>query len=200
MSAPSIAPAPRPFPERPAAPPGPSTVSSAVTAALHDLLGVELTATVRPTGDLVPVDWPAAAVPAASAGRRRQPDGASTARATGDGLTLEVTGAGRLACDVAAVRPRPLGDWERLLAEHAALAREAMGLAGERHDTAACRTDAVLRCLRALRLPTSVPLVIAPPRRPGWLVYVSGTLRVATLVVRRRSELPPVTLAFLTDG
>ncbi|MFD2762715.1 hypothetical protein [Micromonospora eburnea] len=199
MSAPSTGPALQPFPGHPATVAGPNAVSSALAAALYELLGVDLTVTVLPAGDLVPPDRPAARVAAGYAGRRRQLGGASTVRAAGDGMTLAVTGAGRLACDVAAVRPRPLADWERSLAEHAALAREAMGLAGERHDTAACRTAGVLRCLRALRLPASVPLVIAPPRRPGWLVYVSGTLRVATLACRRPA-LPPVTLAILTDG
>jgi hypothetical protein len=44
-----------------------------------------------------------------------------------------------------------------------------------------------------------VPLTLAPLSRPGWLVYLSGTLRVATLVVPCPGE-RPVVLAVLTDG
>ncbi|MEU5945768.1 hypothetical protein ABZ793_09415 [Micromonospora sp. NPDC047465] len=176
-----------------------AALSTCVETALRDLLGVELAVAVRPVADPAAGVAPTAASAFVSTGGPLRRGATTTVTATADGVSLEVTGAGRLVCDVAAVRTSSPAEWDRSLAEHAALAREAAELAGESHDQAACRTGAVLRCLRRLHLPTYVPLTLAPASRSGWLVYVSGTLRVATHVVPGPRE-QPVVLAVLTNG
>ncbi|HEX2315708.1 MAG TPA: type I polyketide synthase [Thermomonospora sp.] len=118
----------------------------------------------------------------------------------GAGLTVCAAGPGTVACDVEAVTTRSEDDWAGLLGAHRPLAALVAEETGEDPGVAATRVWAAVECLRKAGLPVESPLTLAPRRRPGWTVLVSGDLRVATLATALRDVEQPVVFAILTEG
>ncbi|HEX6472690.1 MAG TPA: type I polyketide synthase [Streptosporangiaceae bacterium] len=155
------------------------------------------------------------AVTAVAAGRalgrpvevRYRPDGRpevdgdrAISAAHGGGVTLCVAAAGTVGCDVEPVAERPAETWEGLLGAHGALAGLLQAELGESRDTAGTRVWTAMECLQKAGLPVSSPLTLTPARRDGWAVFVSGPLRIATLVTGLRDAPAPVAFAVLVDG
>ena len=115
-------------------------------------------------------------------------------------MTLCVVAPGAVGCDVEPVVQRPPAAWAGLLGPQASLARLVSEDLGEDADTAGTRVWAVIECLHKVGLPPHTPLTCASGAQGGWLVFASGTLRIATLVTTLRDTPDPVVFAVLTDG
>ncbi|WP_103502616.1 MULTISPECIES: type I polyketide synthase [unclassified Streptomyces] len=131
-------------------------------------------------------------------GRPETGDDRSLSSSHTDGLTLSATAAWPVACDVEAVVQRSTEDVAGLLGSHAALAELAARESGDDPGTAATRVWSALECLRKHGLDSAVPLTAGPAvEAPGWLLFDSGELRVATFATRLRDRPDPAVFAFL---
>jgi enediyne polyketide synthase len=134
-------------------------------------------------------------------GRPEVPGDRAVSASHGSGMTMCVAAAGIVACDLEPVVARPVADWRDLLGPHAELARLVDERSGESVDVAATRVWLAVECLRKAGLPGHAPLTEATPAGPpGWQVFTSGTVRVATFVTALRDVPDPVGFAVLTDG
>ncbi len=181
--------------------------------ALADLLGVRMAVVVEPDGgdrDRQHRSWTAAAA-ARALGRRTEvryrPDGRPEvdgdqviSASHGAGVTLCVVARGTVGCDVEPVVQRSEAAWAGLLGPHVSMARLITDDLGEDVDTASTRVWAVLECLHKVGLPPHTPLTYTSGEHGGWLIFASGTLRIATLVTTLRDTPDPVVFAVLTDG
>jgi enediyne polyketide synthase len=127
-------------------------------------------------------------------------DGASISASHGAGLSLVVTGSGRLGCDLEAVEQRTEEDWAGLLGEGLTGVRDlVMAEAGENLDVAGTRVWCALESLRKVGLTTRAVTVdrVDPD---GWVVLAAGDVRIATWVTTINDLSTPVALAVLTGG
>ncbi|MEV6926543.1 type I polyketide synthase [Dactylosporangium sp. NPDC051485] len=132
---------------------------------------------------------------------RPELDGGPTLSASHDvGVTLCVVGEGPLGCDVKQVDERTAQQWQDLLGVHANVARLTAAATGESDDTAATRVWGAIECLQKAGRSTRDPLILRPETRPGWALFSSGTLRVATFVTQLRGVDSPVMFAVLSEG
>jgi enediyne polyketide synthase len=130
---------------------------------------------------------------------RPEVDGAGVSTAHSGDLTLAVSGAGAVACDMEAVAAR--ATWLELLgSEGAALGDRIAGESGEDRDTAATRVWAASECLRKVGAAPGAPLALTDRADDGWLTLESGPLAVATYVTRVRGVSEPLALALLGGG
>ncbi|HEX6077489.1 MAG TPA: type I polyketide synthase [Micromonosporaceae bacterium] len=177
---------------------------------VEDLLDARVTVVVEPSGDAGPRAATALAVSRALGrrvevsyrpdGRPEVPGDQTVSASHGAGMTMCVAAAGIVACDVEPVVARPEAEWRDLLGPHAQLARLVDGQLGEGIDTAASRVWLAVECLQKAGLPVPAPLTGAVPERPGWQVFASGAVRIATFVTALRDVPGPVGFAVLTDG
>jgi enediyne polyketide synthase len=167
--------------------------------ALGDLLGARVAVAVEPlpAGAVDPADPTGPA--AARALGHAEPGNRVVARADGGGITLCVAATGLAGCAVEPVTAQPRGGWAQSLGPHEGLLDEVTGAAGEEREAAAARLRAALACLARVGLPPHVPLALTPVPRDAWLVFGSGTVRIATLVTRLRGGAAPLAVAVLTD-
>ncbi|MGH3742311.1 MAG: polyketide synthase dehydratase domain-containing protein, partial [Micromonosporaceae bacterium] len=133
-------------------------------------------------------------------GRPEVAGGMSISAAHGAGVTLCAASPGMVGCDLEPALPRPAAEWDGLLGPHADLATLIAKELGESHDIAATRVWTAVECLQKVGLAAHAPLTLTPTSKDGWLVFASGTLRVATLATRLRDYPDPVAFAILTDG
>jgi enediyne polyketide synthase len=127
-------------------------------------------------------------------------DGASISASHGAGLSLVVTGSGRLGCDVEAVEQRTEQDWAGLLGDGLSAVRDlVMTEAGEDIDVAGTRVWCALESLRKVGLTTRAVTVdrVDPD---GWVVLSAGDVRIATWVTTVNDLSTPVAFAVLTGG
>ncbi|WP_331755343.1 SDR family NAD(P)-dependent oxidoreductase (plasmid) [Streptomyces sp. NBC_00846] len=133
-------------------------------------------------------------------GRPELADDRRISAAHGLGVTLGVSAAQTVACDIEAVCVRSATEWAGLLGEHAELAALVAKETGEAPDTAATRVWGAVECLRKAGLMAGAPLTLAPPTRDNWVVLTVGGLRIATFVTALRDALEPAVFAFLAEG
>ena len=117
----------------------------------------------------------------------------------GAGVTLCVAAAGVVGCDVEPVTERSSAVWDGLLGQNAQLAGLVSSEAGESRDCAATRVWTAIECLVKAGL-MNAPVTLAEARKDGWVVFASGTLRIATLATTLRDAPDQVVFAILTDG
>ncbi|MFC5288139.1 SDR family NAD(P)-dependent oxidoreductase [Actinokineospora guangxiensis] len=137
------------------------------------------------------------------AGVRHRPDGkpevdgAAISASHGAGVTLVVTGGGRIGCDVETVTARTEQDWAGLL--HGAplgvrdlLVAEAVDTA----DVAGTRVWSALECLRKAG-ETSQALTLERVEADGWVLLAAGDTRIATWVTTLNDRAEPAVFAVL---
>ncbi|TDC42917.1 type I polyketide synthase [Micromonospora sp. KC213] len=189
-------------------------LGSYLERAVGDLLGAAVAVAVEPDDPAHPAEGVAARRErtAVAVGRalgravalRYRPDGAPSidgdhrvSAAHGAGLTVAVAATGPVGCDVESVAQRSPEDWGQLLGGHRPLAELITAETGEGADVAATRVWTALECLQKAGLTTGGPLALSEERRDGWLVFASGTLRIATLVTTLRDRPEPIVFAVL---
>lgn len=191
----------------------PTLLGSYLERTLGDLVGAQVAVAVEP-GEAEGTEQRRART-AVAAGRafgepvtvRYRPDGRpevdgdrGISAAHGAGLTLCVAAEGALGCDVEAVTARSAQDWAGLLGAYAPLAALVAAEMGEDADAASTRVWAAVECLQKAGVQTGAPLALAASRREAWVVFDSGSLRIATLVTTLREVSEPVVFAVLTEG
>ena len=119
--------------------------------------------------------------------------------AHGAGLTLCVTGAGPLACDLEPATPRPAGHWPQLLGRHHAVAGRIAEASGEPFDVAATRVWAAIECLRKAGRSADAPLTLGSAGRTGWVLLVSGATRIGVLSTTVHGNDTPLVFAVLAE-
>jgi enediyne polyketide synthase len=128
---------------------------------------------------------------------RPEVDGAVISASHGAGVTLVVTGQGRLGCDVEKVEHRTEQDWTGLLGEELGHVRDLVSAeTGEDADTAATRVWCALECLRKTGTTTRA-LTVDRTDEDGWAVLSTGDARVATWVTTFNDIAEPVAFAVL---
>ena len=128
-------------------------------------------------------------------------DGIGVSASHGAGVTLAVTGPGRVGCDVEAVRDRTVEDWRALLgAEQFALAELIQREFGEGLSVAATRVWGAVECLRKTGRALAGPVTLARPGPAGWVLLHSGQAKIAAFCTRLRDEPDPVVFTILTEG
>ncbi len=136
-----------------------------------------------------------------SNGKPEAADAGSVSAAHAGDLTLAVSGAGPLGCDVEPVAARPEAMWRDLLGpERYDLARLIARETEDDLDTAATRVWTALECLKKAGLGPRAPLVLLSSTQDGWVLLASGPLTLATLVVSIRHAQSPLAIATLTRG
>jgi enediyne polyketide synthase len=109
-------------------------------------------------------------------------DGVAISASHGAGVSLVVTGSGRLGCDVETVAHRSEEDWAGLLGEGLLRVRDlVMAESGENADVAGTRAWAALECLRKAGV-TTRNLTVDRLHPDGWVVLSAGDAKVATWV------------------
>ena len=134
---------------------------------------------------------------------RHRPDGkpeladAAISASHGAGVSLVVTGSGRLGCDIEPVAARSAEDWTGLLGVDLAGVRDLVAAeSGEDVDTASTRVWCALECLRKAGI-TDRTLTVDRAHGDGWLVLSAGDAKVATWVTTLTYGPDPVALAVL---
>jgi enediyne polyketide synthase len=125
-------------------------------------------------------------------------DGAAISASHGAGVSLVVTGSGRLGCDVETVAHRTDDDWAGLLGDGLSRVRDlVVAETGEGADTAGTRVWSALECLRKTGNTTRLLTVdrVAPD---GWVVLSAGDARIATWVTTLNDLTEPVVFAVLS--
>lgn len=133
-------------------------------------------------------------------GRPELRDGRQLSASHTSGLTLAVVAERTVACDMELVRERDESVWQGLLGPFSELARLVATDAGESYHASATRIWAAIECLRKAGLSHQAPLTLLRSDRPGWQLFGSGHLRIATLVATVRDLTEPVVFAILTEG
>ncbi len=133
---------------------------------------------------------------------RYRPDGkpetedATVSASHGEGLTMAIAGAGRLACDVEAAVDRSDDDWAALLGAAQLPARDL--LRGNEEDAVAnTRVWAALECLRKAGATTQA-LTVGKIHDNRWVLLSAGDTTVATWVTRIEGRPDPIVFAVLT--
>lgn len=132
-------------------------------------------------------------------GRPEVIGGAPMSAAHGAGVTLAVTGGGRVGCDVEAVAPRTAQEWSALLGRFAVIAEQLARESGEDADTAGTRVWTALEARHKVGLPPDAPLTIGSANRDGWVCFHSGAARITTFVTTLRGVPAPVVFSVLTE-
>ncbi|MPZ81276.1 MAG: SDR family NAD(P)-dependent oxidoreductase [Actinophytocola sp.] len=191
----------------------PSLLGSYLERAAERVLGGTRAVAVEPdpvTGLVEAADRRAQTELAASralgrrAGVRYRPDGrpeidGGTVSAThGATLTMVVTGAGRMSCDVEVVVERAAQDWVGLLGERQIGVCDLVATeAGESASTAATRVWSALECLRKAGITTQA-LTLDRVDQEGWVLLSDGDTRIATWVTTVNDVSEPVVFAVLS--
>ncbi|MFC4857051.1 type I polyketide synthase [Actinophytocola glycyrrhizae] len=189
----------------------PSMLSGYLERALERVIGGSRAVVVEPgPGPDVPSDRRAQTQLAASRALggpvnvRHRPDGkpevdgASISASHGAGVSLVVTGEGRLGCDVESVVARTDEDWAGLLGADLVRVRDLVATeTGEDADRAATRVWGALECLRKVGV-TDRTLTVYRIHEDGWVVLSAGEARIATWVTTFNDLENPVAFAVLS--
>jgi enediyne polyketide synthase len=189
----------------------PSMLSGYLERALERVLGGSRAVVVEPDPDPgAPADRRAQTELAASRGLGRpvrvryrpdgrpEVDGATISASHGAGVTLVVTGAGAIGCDVEVVAHRTADDWAGLLGAGLSRVRDlVVAESGEDADVASTRMWCALECLRKVGV-TDRTLTVHRVHEDGWVVLSAGDARVATWVSTLNGLSAPVVFAVLS--
>jgi enediyne polyketide synthase len=125
-------------------------------------------------------------------------DGTSISASHGAGLSLVVTGSGRLGCDVEAVAHRSTEDWTGLLGEELSAIRDLVVTeSGDDVDVASTRIWCAVECLRKTGSQTQA-ITVDRAESDGWVMLSTGDARVATWVTTINDLESPVVFAVLS--
>jgi enediyne polyketide synthase len=186
----------------------PAVLGSHVERSLEKVLGGSRSVVV----ELDPADADRRAQTELAAGRavggpvtvRYRPDGkpelegASISASHGAGLSLVVTGSGRIGCDLEAVAQRSDEDWTGLLGEGLIGVRDLLvSESGEDVDVASTRLWSALECLRKTGS-SSRALTVDRVEQDGWVVLSAGDAKIATWSTTVNDVAEPVVFAVLT--
>jgi enediyne polyketide synthase len=128
---------------------------------------------------------------------RPEIDGGTLSASHGAGVTLAVTGAGRLACDVETAVDRSAQDWADLLGPAQLAVRDLVAAeTGESVAVASTRIWSALECLRKTGV-TSQALTLDRVEPEGWVVLSDGDARIATWVTTLNDCADDVVFALL---
>jgi enediyne polyketide synthase len=130
-------------------------------------------------------------------GRPEIGGGRSVSVSHGAGSTMAVVAGGLVACDV---EPVAAADWDALLGAHRVLCDLVAAETGDDLPVAGTRVWVAKECLAKAGRPATAPLTLDPTRRPGWAVFASGDLRIATFVTTLHGASEPVAFAVLAEG
>jgi len=115
-------------------------------------------------------------------------------------LTLAVTGAGPLACDLEAVQSRAPEVWRDLVGEpHYALALQIMQALGEDEDMAATWVWSARECLKKAGMLPGTPLTLLDRSDDGWVLLRAGRSVVATYIAKLQEQAGAMVVALLTE-
>ncbi|HET9138962.1 type I polyketide synthase [Actinophytocola sp.] len=124
-------------------------------------------------------------------------DGAEISASHSAGVSLVVTGSGRLGCDVETVAHRSAEDWAGLLGPDLLRVRElVIAETGENADVAGTRVWCALECLRKSGV-TTPTLTVDRAHGDGWVVLSAGSAKVATWITRLNAGPNSVVFAVL---
>lgn len=124
-------------------------------------------------------------------------DGATITASHGAGLSLVVTGAGQLGCDIEPVVHRGDDDWAGLLGGGLTAVRDLVVTeTGDGVDAASTRVWSALECLRKTGSSTRA-LRVDRVVGDGWVVLSAGGARIATWVTTVNDVAEPVVVAVL---
>ena len=132
-------------------------------------------------------------------GRPEIDGGRAISAAHGAGLTLCVSAAGPVGCDLEPVTERAPDEWQGLLGPHAELAQQTATATGEGPDTAATRVWSAIECLQKADASPRGPVTLLPVERDGWTVFGSGDLQIAVLATTVRDYPDPIVFAVLSE-
>ncbi|MEU0565308.1 type I polyketide synthase [Nonomuraea sp. NPDC005983] len=128
---------------------------------------------------------------------RPELDGAAISASHGAGVSLVVTGSGRLGCDLETVVHRTEDDWAGLLGDDLRHVRDlVMAESGEDADVAGTRMWTALECLRKAGVTTRT-LTVDRLHADGWMVLSAGDVKVATWVTTLSHKADSVVFAVL---
>jgi enediyne polyketide synthase len=126
-------------------------------------------------------------------------DGASISASHGAGLSLVVTGSGKLGCDLEPVAHRSASDWADLLGTDLCGVRDlVVAETGEDVDVASTRVWSAFECLRKVGSTTRL-LTVDRVEQDGWVVLSTGDGRIATWVTTVNDLSAPVVFAVLSE-
>ena len=110
-------------------------------------------------------------------------EGMSVSASHGAGVTLAISGTGRVGCDVEVVRERTVDDWQALLgAGMFALAELVQRERGEELPVAATRVWGAVESLRKAGRSCPGPSSLAGAGGDGWVCSGPGTAKIATFL------------------
>ena len=118
-------------------------------------------------------------------------------------LTLAVSGARRLACDIEPVKAWPSSEWEKLLSPEQRGSAEAIAReSGEDFDASATRIWAAAECLKKAGIPAAPSWPLTPGTRDesGWLILSSPSVGIAIWIGNAQASARPVVFAVLAEG
>ena len=131
---------------------------------------------------------------------RPEVDGAHLSASHTSELTVAVTAAEPVTCDVETVLGRTAADWAGLLgADLLPVVAAVRAETGEDADTAGARVWSALECVRKTGASTQA-LSLHSARRDGWVLLSAGTARIATWVTRVVGRPRPVVFAVLAGS
>ena len=125
--------------------------------------------------------------------------GLSVSASHGAGVTLAVTGAGALGCDVQQVLRQSPDEWKGMLSAHATLADAVAQEAAEDHALSATRVWSAIECVRKSGRSITDQISLDRCGPAGWVVFALGELRVATFVTTLVGIDDPVVFAVLAE-
>jgi enediyne polyketide synthase len=124
-------------------------------------------------------------------------DGGTISASHGAGVSLVVTGQGRIGCDVEPVVHRTAEDWAGLLGTELGRVRDlVMAESGEDADMAGTRMWTALECLQKAGVTTRT-LTLNRLHGDGWVVLSAGDVKVSTWVTTLNHADGPVVFAVL---
>jgi enediyne polyketide synthase len=106
-------------------------------------------------------------------------DSASVSVAHADGVTLAVSNAQAVGCDIEVISPRSPETWRGLLGTERFRLAELLAQR-EDFDTAATRVWTAIECLKKSGAMSDAPLTLSASEKDGWVVMQSGRRSLAT--------------------
>jgi enediyne polyketide synthase len=119
-------------------------------------------------------------------------DGANVSASHGGGVTLAVTAAEPVGCDIETVVDRERAEWVGLLGIQIDVADLVARETAETAASACTRLWSAMESLAKAGAPASEPLVPIATGRDRWIVFSAGDWRVATFATTLRGESAPV--------
>ena len=127
-------------------------------------------------------------------------DDTAVSASHGAGVTLAVSAASRVSCDVETVAERTRADWGELLGPQPFALAELIGRErGEDLAVAATRVWGAVESLRKVGRALTGPLTLDHGGTGGWALLRSGRSRIATFATRLRGEPDAVIFAVQTE-